>query len=245
MSYRIQIDVYGDRIKDKEKDEKEEKRNDRILKGVILAFLLLIIVFYIRDMCTRIVVDGDRYYKVKGIGYTTKYTLKNDLADDNVLLVNGKKDRDETAVLTYPQRNVKFTIHFSNKTDWDNSEVTISNGEGEIIFTKQYQNGTDLKNRYTGSLFAYDNEKMVSAALREGIVFRGNIVLSILAMLLIIAEFLSFFLWKWVFARKNIKWAIDRGNAPSHLYMKIMRISRAVAFLLICYLMISSYSTFW
>lgn len=244
MSYRIQIDVYGDRIKDKDKDEQEEKKNDRMLKTVLLAFILLILVFYLKDMFARIVVDGDRYYKVQERGDATFYTLKNDLADDNILEVRGKKDRDETAVLIYDKGKSEYTIHFSDKTDWDNSEVTIFNSDGDNIFTKKYTDGTDVDTIITGSLFSMDHEKMVSAALREDIVFRGNVILSTLAVTLIIAEFLSFYLWKWVFQKKNIKWAIGRANAPSHLYNQINQISRLVMFLLICYLMIKSYTTF-
>lgn len=242
MSYRIQIDVYGDRDKNREQTEKEEQKNDKWLKRIMVTFLVLMFIIYTKELFTRVMMDGTKV-AVKNQGDTTDYILRT-----GTIRVNGQKDEVAEAIITLKYNNMpdeSYILSFSNTEDWEHSKVTITNIEGIEVHKKQYNGFREFMAKPTdksGTLSA-SNKYITFAALafREGTRPKVNPLTYALVCVLYIAEFLSFKLWNRVFYRYKINWAIDRGTLPSHAYKQALLIARFVIFSLILYASAMSY----
>ena len=247
MSYRVQIDVYGDKDKNKEQTENEEKKNDKWFKRIVLFIFAICFLIYTKEMFTKIMIDGHQGVKIINSGDSTSYSFDIGRAAPDTLLVEGKKNLDIEAKLTYTYSSGKtfhYIASFSNATDWKNSLINIHDQEGKVLYTKQSGKGadSDASDEYRhGSDIALSYDTLISLTLREGIQWRGNMILYTIVWLLIIGELLSYKLWEWVFLKRQIKWAVDRGTIQSQLYKQVMLIGRFVVFLLIIYLSIISY----
>ncbi|HKL99115.1 MAG TPA: hypothetical protein VJZ06_04340 [Mobilitalea sp.] len=247
MSYRVQIDVYGDKDKNKEQTENEEKKNDKWFKRIVLLFLAICFLIYTKEMFTKILIDGHRGVKISNSGDSMLYSFDMGTADPDTLLVEGEKNQDKNAKLTYTYSSGKifhYIASFSNATDWKNSLISIQDQDGRVLYAKQ--NGkeadSDASEVYGDSKdIALSYDTLISLTLREGIQWRGNMVLYTIVCLLMIGELLSYKLWEWVFLKHQIKWAVDRGTIQSQLYKQLLRIGRFVVFILILYLSIISY----
>ncbi len=240
MSYRIQIDVYGDRDKDKEHTEKEERKSDKWVKRIVVAFLTLMFVFYTKELFTQVMMDGTKV-EVKKHGDTTEYILKA-----GTIRVKGSKDEVAEATITMLYDYLpaeSYTLSFSNMENWEHSLVTITNHEGIEVYKHQY-NGFQrsmAKPSNNSDAASYKYNPIAALAFREITKPKVNPFVYALVCLLYIAELLSFKLWKWVFLRHKITWAIDRGTLPSHAYKQTLLISRFTIFMLILYLSAQSY----
>lgn len=244
MSYRIQIDVYGDRDKNREQTEREERRSDQWVKWIVIAFLTVLFVFYTREMFTRVLLDRETKVKTEHGDSSTTYSL-----EDGEITVTGQKNRDESARVVHSSSGgliiSDYTLTFSSPSDWEHSLVTVTDPQGKEIFSEQYngfRKSMVSASEMDGSVpVSKYNENVVALAFGKGTRFRGNLYLYALVCLLYVAEILSFQLWKWVFFKHRIKWAVDRDSIPSTAYRNMILISRSVGFLLILYLSAMSY----
>ena len=242
MSYRIQIDVYGDRDKNRENTEKEERKNDRWMKRIVFAFLALMFIFYTKELFTTVMMDGSKV-KIKHQGDSTEYILRT-----STIRVKGQKDQAAEALVTLNYDNMpsdSYTLSFSNPKDWEHSTVTIINKKGVEVSKEQY-NGFHASmaksSDQSGILSATNKYKSLAAlAFREATKAKVNRLIYGVVCLLYLAEFISFKLWEWVFYRYKITWAVARGNLPSHAYKQTLLIGRFIVFLLILYISALSY----
>ena len=242
MSYRIQIDVYGDKDKNRQQTELDERKNDRWIKRIMVAFLALMFLYYSRELFAQTMMDGSKV-KIKNQGDTTEYVLES-----RTIRVTGMKDQAAEAVITLPDQYFpmdKYILRFSNPEDWEHSEVTMTDNYGAEVYRKQYEGYHPSMAKPTdgNGIFFYKNkyETLVALAFREGTKAKVNLWYYALVCLLYVFEFISFKLWEWIFFRYKIAWAVDRGTIPSHEYKVALRITRFVAFLLILYYSAMSY----
>lgn len=242
MSYRIQIDVYGDRDKDRENTEKQEQKSDRWIKRIVFAFLALMFIFYSKELFTRVTMDGNKV-KIKNQEDATEYILR-----EGTISVKGQKNQAAEAVIIVDYDNMpddSYTLRFSNPKDWEHSSVTIINKEGVEVFQEQF-NGFHVSmakpSDQSGLLSASNRyNTLIALALREATRMKVNGLSYAVVCLLYLAELLSFKLWEWVFYRYKITWAVDRGTLPSHAYKVTLLIGRFIVFLLILYISAMSY----
>lgn len=244
MSYRVQIDVYGDRDKNREQTEREEKKSDQWVKWIVLAFLTVLFVFYTKEMFTRVLLDRETKVKTELRDNTTIYSL-----EEGEITMSGQKDRDESARVIHTSKDGQvlsdYTLIFSNPSDWEHSLVTITDPQGKEVYSQQYNgfkksmvsasemDGSVPVSKYYGNVAAI--------AFGKGTRFRGNILLYSLVCLLYLTEIISVRLWKWIFFKYRIKWAVDRDTIPSSAYRLALLISRSAIFILILFLSVRSY----
>jgi hypothetical protein len=242
MSYRVQIDVYEDRDKNKEQTEKEEKKSIKWVKRLIFTFLALMFIFYSKDLFNRVMIDGSKV-KIENREDTTEYILET-----AVIRVTGQKDRDPEAIITlmYDQMpSESYTLRFSNPTDWEHSRVTVINKEGIAVFEETFQgfHVSMIKPDNQISILSASNRYRILAAMafREVSKWKVNRLIYGVVCLLYIIVILSYKLWDWVFYRYQISWAIDRGHLPSFAYKLTMVIGRFIVLMLIFLLSVLSY----
>ncbi len=244
MSYRVQIDIYGDREKNKEQSEKEERKNDKWFWIISIAFLMLIFALYSREMFTRVLLDRKTKVGIEQQGEATIYQLET-----QKITVTGQKDQEESALITFTGMDDKpiteYRLSFSIPSDWEHSVVTVKNGEGVEVYKKQY-NGFDkekviIPDNDTSLSASYTYETLIALAFGKGTRIRGDILLYAIVWLMLIAELLSFKLWKWVFLKYRIKWAVYRDKLPSSSYKLAIGLSRFALFILIIIVSVISY----
>ncbi len=235
MSYGMQIDMYGNRDGDLEQAEKQDRRRNKKGKGILLLFLILLFVFYSKDMFTRTLMDRTTIVRIEEKEDVTEYLLIG-----GMITVQGEKNAAEEAKLTISAGDMpseEYTIRFSDNTDWEHSMVTVTDGEGEAVYLEQLDGADKIRAAVSNqeASLAKPNRygTLITLALREGTRFRGNILLYAAVWLLIIAEGLSHKLWRW---------AVDRNMLPSQACQRALLIGRFLVFLLILVLSILSYS---
>ncbi len=242
VSYRIQIDVYGDRDMNKELTEKVERKGDKWIRRIIFAFLAVMFLLYTKDLFIRVTVDGDKV-NIKNQGDTTEYTLET-----GTIRVKGQKDQDTEAIITLifdqmPEES--FLLSFSSPRDWEHSTVTITDKKGSVMATQEFDGfkvSMAKPSNQSGMLSASNRYKVLAAfAFREVSRWKVNRLVYALVTLLYIAELISYKLWDWVFYRYQIRWAVDRGTLPSFAYKLTLNLSRFALFLLILIFSILSY----
>lgn len=244
MSYRIQIDVYGDRDKNREQTEREEKKSDQWVKWIVLAFLTVMFVFYTKEMFTRVLLDRETRVRTELQDNMTIYSL-----EEGEITVTGQKDRDESARVIHTSSGgmviSDYILTFSDPAEWEHSLVTITDPQGKEVYSEQY-NGFKKSMVSTSEMDGnlpvskyYGN--VAALAFGKGTRFRGNLLLYALVCLLYLAEIISGRLWKWIFFKHRIKWAVDRDTIPSSAYRLALLLSRCAVFILILFLSVRSY----
>ncbi len=223
---------------------KQGIEGNRLLKGIILAFLAAALILYFIVFFTRGAEFDDTFLKKEVVSSDAHYMGKNMYGSIHIT-VKGLKDvhRSAEVIFRLPNDiNRRYTVNFQDPKNWDAGIENIKGEDGSIVFEGEYRKDRDFMVDKNGELWLdynarvmkygespYNEDYKISLknvadfAYSAKDITRGNYGLLVLALFFLAITIIDI---KYPLFFFNLKYSFSVENPqPSDTYLALQKIS--------------------
>ncbi len=238
---------------------KQGIEGNRLLKGIILAFLAAALILYFIVFFTRGAEFDDTFLKKEVVSSDAHYTGKNMYGSIHII-VKGIKDvhRSAEVIFRLPNDiNRRYTVNFQDPKNWDAGIENIKGEDGSIVFEGEYRKDRDFMVDKNGELWLdynarvmkygespYNEDYKISLknvadfAYSAKDITRGNYGLLVLALFFLAITIIDI---KYPMLFFNLKYSFSVENPqPSDTYLALQKISWVAYPVIALFLMIAA-----
>ncbi|HOC09723.1 MAG TPA: hypothetical protein PKN88_09370, partial [Bacillota bacterium] len=142
---------------------KQGIEGNRLLKGIILAFLAAALILYFIVFFTRGAEFDDTFLKKEVVSSDAHYMGKNMYGSIHIT-VKGLKDvhRSAEVIFRLPNDiNRRYTVNFQDPKNWDAGIENIKGEDGSIVFEGEYRKDRDFMVDKNGELWLDYNARVM------------------------------------------------------------------------------------
>lgn len=223
---------------------KQGIEGNRLLKGIILAFLAAALILYFIVFFTRGAEFDDTFLKKEVVSSDAHYTGKNMYGSIHIT-VKGIKDVHRSAEVEFrlPNNiNRRYTVNFKDPKNWDAGIENIKGEDGSIVFEGEYRKDRDFMVDKNGEFWLDYNARVMKYgespyneyykislknvadfAYSAKDITRGNYGLLVLALFFLVITIIDI---KYPMLFFNLKYSFSVENPqPSDTYLALQKIS--------------------
>lgn len=238
---------------------KQGIEGNRLLKGIILAFLAAALILYFIVFFTRGAEFDDTFLKKEVVSSDAHYMGKNMYGSIHIT-VKGLKDvhRSAEVIFRLPNDiNRRYTVNFQDPKNWDAGIENIKGEDGSIVFEGEYRKDRDFMVDKNGELWLdynarvmkygespYNEDYKISLknvadfAYSAKDITRGNYGLLVLALFFLAITIIDI---KYPMLFFNLKYSFSVENPqPSDTYLALQKISWVAYPVIALFLMIAA-----
>jgi len=223
---------------------KQGIEGNRLLKGIILAFLAAALILYFIVFFTRGAEFDDTFLKKEVVSSDAHYMGKNMYGSIHIT-VKGLKDvhRSAEVIFRLPNDiNRRYTVNFQDPKNWDAGIENIKGEDGSIVFEGEYRKDRDFMVDKNGEFWLDYNARVMKYgespyneyykislknvadfAYSAKDITRGNYGLLVLALFFLAITIIDI---KYPLFFFNLKYSFSVENPqPSDTYLALQKIS--------------------
>lgn len=223
---------------------KQGIEGNRLLKGIILAFLAAALILYFIVFFTRGAEFDDTFLKKEVVSSDAHYMGKNMYGSIHIT-VKGLKDvhRSAEVIFRLPNDiNRRYTVNFQDPKNWDAGIENIKGEDGSIVFEGEYRKDRDFMVDKNGEFWLDYNARVMKYgespyneyykislknvadfAYSAKDITRGNYGLLVLALFFLVITIIDI---KYPMLFFNLKYSFSVENPqPSDTYLALQKIS--------------------